>query len=160
MSDKAKRAKTEAGVSRREFLGVCAGAGGAATLGLRSFTVNAAAMPHPAASWSEGRVISSVCGMCVNRCGIRCRVRNGVLEKIDGEPLNPKSRGGTCAKGQAGVMTAYDPNRIKHPMIRVGARGEGKWRRASWDEANAYVAENLTRIIDKYGPEGLLWFFQ
>ncbi len=157
MSDKAKSAKTEAGVSRRDFLGLCAGAGGAATLGLRSFTVNAAAVPHPAATWSEGRVISSVCGMCVNRCGIRCRVRNGVLEKIDGEPLNPKSRGGTCAKGQAGVMAAYDPNRIRHPMIRVGARGEGKWRRASWDEANAYVAENLTRIIDKYGPEGLLW---
>jgi thiosulfate reductase/polysulfide reductase chain A len=84
-------------------------------------------------------------------------VRNGVLEKIDGEPRNPKSRGGTCARGQAGIMTAYDPNRVKYPMIRVGKRGEGKWRRASWDEANAYVAENLTAIIDKYGPEGLLW---
>ena len=142
-------------ISRRGFLGLCAGAGGGAALGLRSFS--ATALPHPTARWSEGELVSSVCGMCVNRCGIRCRVRNGVLEKIDGEPRNPKSRGGTCAKGQAGIMTAYDPNRLKYPMIRVGKRGEGNWRRASWDEANACVAENLTGIIDKYGPEALLW---
>ncbi len=157
MNDQKTKTGATSNISRRGFIRACASAGGSAALGLPALTANAAAIPHTSETWSEGQVINSICGMCVNRCGIRCRVKNGVVEKIEGEPRNPKSRGRTCAKGQAGIMTAYDPNRIKYPMIRVGERGEGKWRRASWDEANAYVAENLTKIIDKYGPEGLLW---
>ncbi len=157
MRKQRKSAGNDASISRRGFLGLCAGAGAGAALSLRPFSTAAAQEPRATIPWSEGEVLNSVCGMCVNRCSIRCRVRDGVLEKIDGEPRDPRSRGGTCAKGQAGIMTAYDPNRIKYPMIRVGKRGEGKWRRASWDEANAYVAENLTKIMEKYGPEGLLW---
>lgn len=157
MNGQPANANKKANISRRGFLELCAATGTGAAFGLRSFTASAAAQPHRAEQWSDGQVLNSICGMCVNRCGIRCRVQDGVLEKIDGEPRNPKSRGGTCAKGQAGLMAAYDPNRIKYPMIRVGKRGAGKWRRASWDEANAYVAENLTKIIDKHGPEALLW---
>jgi thiosulfate reductase/polysulfide reductase chain A len=157
MSGKKANVGKSADISRRGFLELCAGAGTGAALGMHAYTANASSIPHTAEAWSEGQVLNSICGMCVNRCGIRCRVENGVLQKIDGEPRNPKSRGRTCAKGQAGIMAAYDPNRIKYPMIRAGKRGEGKWRRASWDEANAYVAENLTKIIDKYGPEALLW---
>ena len=146
-----------AGINRRGFLGMCAGVGTGATLGLRSFDVLADVVPHKLETWEGGEMISSICGMCVNRCGITCRVKDGILEKIEGEPRNPKSKGGTCAKGQAGIMQAYDPDRIKYPMIRVGERGEGKWRRASWEEAYAYVAENLVKIIEKHGANSLLW---
>ncbi len=142
----------ETGVTRRGFFGLTAGA----ALGLRSFKAHAA-FPHPQKNWEPGATIPSTCNMCVNRCGIQCRVVNGVLEKIDGDIRNPRSRGGICAKGQAGIMSVYDPDRIKHPMIRVGKRGEGKWRRASWEEAFEYVAENLNKIIKKHGPESLLW---
>ncbi len=145
------------GINRRDFLGICGSAGASTLLGLRSFNSHADVVPHRQETWEPSEYINSVCGMCVNRCGIRCRVNNGVLEKIDGEPRNPKSRGGTCAKGQAGIMQLYDPDRIKYPMIRVGERGEGKWRRASWDEAFEYVAENLNNIIEKHGPESLFW---
>lgn len=146
----------QAGLSRRGFLGLCAAGGAGATLGLRSFQA-VSKTQIKANSWANGEIIPSTCNMCVNRCGIRCHVVDGVLEKIDGELRNPKTAGGTCAKGQAGVMALYDPDRITHPLIRVGERGEGKWRRASWDEAFEYVAENLDRIIEQQGPEGLLW---
>jgi thiosulfate reductase/polysulfide reductase chain A len=51
----------------------------------------------------------------------------------------------------------YDPDRIKYPLIRAGKRGEGKWRRASWDEAFDYVAEQLNKIMEQHGPESLFW---
>lgn len=145
----------QAGMSRRGFLGLCAATG--AALQLRSFRSTGSAAPVKPHSWSRGEVIPSTCNMCVNRCGIRCHVVDGVLEKIDGDIRNPKTRGGTCAKGQAGIMALYDPDRIKYPLIRVGERGEGKWRRASWDEAFEYVADNLDRIIEKHGPESVLF---
>jgi thiosulfate reductase/polysulfide reductase chain A len=145
----------QAGMSRRGFLGLCAATG--AALQLRSFRSAGSAAPVKPHSWSRGEVIPSTCNMCVNRCGIRCHVVDGVLEKIDGDIRNPKTRGGTCAKGQAGIMALYDPDRIKYPLIRVGERGEGKWRRASWDEAFEYVADNLDRIIEKHGPESVLF---
>jgi thiosulfate reductase/polysulfide reductase chain A len=148
--------KKQKGVSRRGFLGLCAATTGGAALSMRSFTANAKIPPKPS-SWAYGDIIPSVCNMCVNRCGIRCHVVDGVLEKIDGDPVNPKTGGGTCAKGQAGIMALYDPDRIKYPLIRVGERGEGKWRRASWDEALEYTADKLSNIVEKYGAESLLW---
>ncbi len=157
MKSSSRRRRRQFRANRRGFLGLSAGVvGGAATLPLRAFSKTAPTKPKPT-SWAFGDVVSSTCNMCVNKCGIQCHVVDGVLQKIDGDPRNPKSAGGICAKGQAGIMALYDPDRVKHPMIRSGARGEGKWRRASWEEANAYVADNLAKIIKKYGPEGLLW---
>ena len=156
MKERATPNETTHGLSRRGFLGLL-GSAGAGVMGLRSFDAMADVVPHSQETYRKVETIGSVCSMCVNRCGIRCRVVDGVLEKIDGDPRNPNSRGGTCAKGQAGVTQVYDPDRIRYPMIRVGERGEGKWRRASWDEANEYVAENLVKIIDKHGPESLFW---
>jgi len=154
MKAESSKQNRQAGLSRRGFLGLCAATGAGAALQLRSFQAVSKTKPN---SWANGTVIPSTCNMCVNRCGIRCHVVNGVLEKIDGDPRNPKTAGGTCAKGQAGVMALYDPDRIKYPLIRAGERGEGKWRRASWDEAFDYVADNLDKIMEKYGPEGLLF---
>ena len=101
--------------------------------------------------------IRSHCGLCVNKCGLIARVNNGIIRKLDPIPDHPKSRGMLCAKGNAGIETVYDPDRLKYPLIRTGARGEGKWRRASWEEALDYVAEKLAAISEKYGPEGVLF---
>jgi len=80
-----------------------------------------------------------------------------VIRKLNPNPENPKSRGMLCARGNAGFLQAYDPNRLKRPLIRAGARGEGKWREVSWDEAFDYTAQKLTAIKEKYGPQGVLW---
>jgi thiosulfate reductase/polysulfide reductase chain A len=62
-----------------------------------------------------------------------------------------------CARGQGGIMTTYDPDRVTTPLIRVGARGEGKFRRASWDEALDLVAKNMLDIKEKYGAEAMIF---
>src|SRR5512138_3890188 len=83
------------------------------------------------------------CDMCPWRCGIVVTTVNGRVHKIDGNPKDPKSRGRLCARGQAGVSFLYDPDRLKRPMIRTGARGEGKFRDATWEEALDHSAKKL-----------------
>ncbi len=62
-----------------------------------------------------------------------------------------------CARGQSGLMNTYDPDRVLTPLIRVGKRGEGKFRKASWDEALDIVAENMLKIKKSYGPEAMVF---
>jgi thiosulfate reductase/polysulfide reductase chain A len=62
-----------------------------------------------------------------------------------------------CARGNAAIQQVYDPDRLKQPLIRAGARGEGKWRPVSWEEAWDYTAKNLEQVKAKHGPEGTLW---
>jgi len=101
--------------------------------------------------------IASTCDMCLNKCSLIAVVEKGVVKKLNPNPLNPKSRGMLCARGNAGIQQLHDPARIKRPMIRTGERGEGRWKSVSWDEALDYTAQKLAAVKDKYGPEGTLW---
>ncbi|MBL8490723.1 MAG: molybdopterin-dependent oxidoreductase, partial [Rhodocyclaceae bacterium] len=58
-----------------------------------------------------------------------------------------------CNKGVCGVDYMYGPHRIKYPLIRVGERGEGKWRRASWDEALEMIADKVVDTIKNEAPD-------
>ncbi|MBZ0094219.1 MAG: molybdopterin-dependent oxidoreductase [Sulfuricella sp.] len=58
-----------------------------------------------------------------------------------------------CNKGECAVDYQYGPHRIKYPLIRVGARGEGKWRRASWDEALGMIADKIVDTIKNEAPD-------
>jgi thiosulfate reductase/polysulfide reductase chain A len=95
--------------------------------------------------------------MCVNKCSLIAEVENGVVHKLNPNPRNPRSRGMLCARGNAGLLEVSDSGRIKRPLIRAGARGEGKWRPATWDEAFDFAASHLSAIKAKYGPQGSLW---
>ena len=77
--------------------------------------------------------IPSMCEMCVWRCGLIVKVKDGRVVKLEGNPEHPHSRGKLCPRGQSGLMNTYDPDRVLTPLIRVGERGAGKFRRASWD---------------------------
>ena len=83
---------------------------------------------------------------------------NGRVYKIDGNPKDPKSRGMLCGRGQAGVSFTYDPDRLTQPLIRTGARGEGKFRPATWDEALDTAAKAMLKIKDTDGPEAIAFF--
>jgi thiosulfate reductase/polysulfide reductase chain A len=95
--------------------------------------------------------------MCVWRCGVLAKVEEGRIVKLEGNPDHPHSRGKLCARGQSGLMNAYDPDRVLTPLIRVGKRGEGLFRKASWDEALDLVAENMLKIKNQYGPEAMVF---
>ena len=79
-------------------------------------------------------VKTTTCYMCACRCGIRVHLREGTLRFIEGNPEHPVNRGVLCAKGSAGIMTAYSPARLKKPLLRVGERGRGEFKEIEWDE--------------------------
>lgn len=101
--------------------------------------------------------ISSMCEMCVWRCGLIAKIVEGRVVKLDGNPDHPHSRGNLCPRGQSGLMNTYDPDRVLTPLIRVGQRGEGKFRKASWEEALDFVASKMTEIKNKYGAEAMVF---
>jgi len=71
----------------------------------------------------------------------------------NGPDWNPRG----CQKGCSWSNMMYNPDRIKYPMKRVGERGEGKWKRISWDEAIDEVCENLLAAIQTEGPESIIF---
>ncbi len=114
------------------------------------------APPEPVDSVAKARHFS-VCANCVNKCGFEAILEGARVRKLEPNPSFPKSRSMLCAKGNAGVKVIQDPDRLKHPLIRTGARGEGKWRKASWDEALDYCAQRMSKIKETYGPHGMLF---
>ena len=99
--------------------------------------------------------VYSICFMCTVRCPIKVTVEDGTIKWIEGNPH--QLNGALCAKGSAGTALLHDNERLRYPMIREGARGEGKWKRVSWDEALNYTAEKLTEVIEKHGPESVVF---
>jgi len=101
------------------------------------------------------REIPSICEQCFWRCGILGQVKDGELVGLRGNPDHPLSRGHLCARGNAGLKVHTDPDRLTHPLIRTGKRGEGRFRRASWDEALDLVATKMLRIRKDHGPSAM-----
>lgn len=87
---------------------------------------------------------------------LKVHVRNGRIIRVesdDGE--EPQLR--ACVRGRAYRQRVYAPDRLKFPMRRNGARGEGKFERISWDEALDIVAGELKRVRESYGPASILY---
>jgi thiosulfate reductase/polysulfide reductase chain A len=115
--------------------------------------------------------------MCGGTTGITARVYDGRVIKIEPNSFNPigvcnistdfaslkSGPGGAtiarmCPKGNAGIMTQYDPDRVKMPLKRVGARGAGQWQEISYDDAVREIADKLRAIKAESGPEKVVWF--
>jgi thiosulfate reductase / polysulfide reductase chain A len=99
----------------------------------------------------------SVCGMCTVRCPIKVETENGMVRFIQGNPHMGGINGALCARGAAGKALINDNERIQRPMIRVGERGQGKWKPISWDEALDYAADKLKSVIDTHGGRSILF---
>ena len=99
--------------------------------------------------------IKTSCRACIANCGVIATVKNGRVIKLEGNPEDKMSKGRMCAKGLAGIQALYHPNRNKYPMMRVGERGEGKWKRISWEEAIDIIAHKLMETREKYGAEAV-----
>lgn len=105
--------------------------------------------------------VPSSCSLCYALCSIKVRRVNGTVRKIEGNPDSPIGQGRLCAKGAAGIMTLYDPNRINKPLMRTnpekGIGVEPGWKEITWDEALDIIAERLKKIKEE-DPRKL--FFQ
>ncbi len=136
-------------ISRRQFIQW--GAGGIAAL---SAGLPFSARPAPlekgkSVSRTTGRMrksIPSACMMCPAGCGILGYLEYGKVVTLGGNPLDPNSRGRLCGKGIAGINHLYHPERLTAPLKRAGARGEGRWKQISWDEAYREIALRLQEI--------------
>ena len=98
------------------------------------------------------RVVRSVCGGCHNCCPINVEVEGNRVVRVSGVPGDPRTGGAICSKGQASPQIAHDPRRLMYPVRRVGERGEGKWKRVSWDDALAELAGKIKEAVAEDGP--------
>lgn len=97
------------------------------------------------------KVVPSVCGICPAGCGVNVHLVNGKIERLT--PIKNHPHGIVCPRGMAAKEIVYSPDRILYPQRRVGARGEGRFERISWDDAYATIVEQLRAISKKFGPE-------
>ncbi len=171
MTKKTSKEKSWIGteISRRTFLKATAALGTVVAAVPVIRAVPATAATPTGETWSTpgadpvegtaGVVIKrTTCLMCHSGCAVQCKVKDGIVIKIDGNPYDPRTlephlpfatdpgeadkiRGTACAKGQSAIKELYNPYRVKQPLKRVGPRGSGKWKAISWDQA-------LTEIIE------------
>ena len=90
-------------------------------------------------------------------CGAKLYIKDGKVTRIEGDEDHPQNQGRLCAKGLALTQYMYHPDRITHPLKRVGERGEGKWERITWDEAYDTCEKKLKEFREKYGAESVIF---
>jgi tetrathionate reductase subunit A len=169
----------KARLGRRDFLRLSTTFAGACSVGPLFVPTPAKALttganpPGPLEDDPNVRIRYTVCLMCNSNCGLRVKVNNGFIAKIDGNPYHPNNMeayervayatdpkdalttiGRVCVKPQAYAETVYSPYRLRTPLKRAGKRGEGKWQAITWDQALDEIATRLKeyRSFDPIDP--------
>lgn len=97
---------------------------------------------------------------CPDTCSLEVTVEAGRIVDIDAAPVddssNPLTDGWICKKVKHHAERVYSPERILRPLVRVGAKGEGRFREATWDEAIALVASQIREAIAHGGPGSVI----
>lgn len=148
-------------LSRRKFLAASGGAvaAGVFAANLSTFKAIAAGENEAASTGEKGeKHIASSCAMCVNKCGFFAHVVNGRVKKLNPNPKFFKSRAMLCGRGNAGAEEPYNPERLTTPLLRVGKRGEGKWKKISYEEAYKVLAEKLAEQKKKHENRSSVMF--
>ena len=118
------------------------------------------------AKWSWDRIAKGTCNQadCIAACTLNLYIKDGIvwreeqnaIYEASGEHLpdfNPRG----CQKGMVYSDLMYDATRIKYPLRRVGARGEGKWERISWEEALTVISDKVLDVATTDGPEAIVY---
>ncbi|MGI9586227.1 MAG: molybdopterin-dependent oxidoreductase [Acidimicrobiia bacterium] len=110
---------------------------------------DAQAWPRKVAN--EYRLVPTTCFNCESACGLLAYVdkESGDIQKFEGNPEHPGSRGRNCAKGPATINQVNDPERILYPLKRVGKRGSGEWERVTWEEALDDIGSRIGTAISE-----------
>ncbi|WP_145551582.1 dimethylsulfoxide reductase subunit A [Yersinia intermedia] len=110
---------------------------------------------------NDGKVIWSACTVnCGSRCPLRMHVVDGEIKYVETDNTGNDDFDGlhqvrACLRGRSMRRRVYNPDRLKYPMKRIGARGEGKFKRISWEEAFDTLAGSMQSIIKEYGNEAI-----
>ncbi|MEQ1594582.1 MAG: molybdopterin oxidoreductase family protein [Casimicrobium sp.] len=103
------------------------------------------------------RIIHGACPHdCPDTCALEYHVADGKLIDVKGSATHSVTAGVLCTKVAKYPLRTYHPTRVKTPMKRVGAKGDGKFVPISWDEALTTIASNLKDISAKHGAESIL----
>ncbi len=119
---------------------------------------------YDAAAWPEKverhyNVMPTVCFNCESACGMLAFVdkATGAIQRFEGHPLHPASRGRLCAKGPATINQVNNPERILYPLKRAGERGEGKWERVSWEQALGDIAARIRQALQQKRRDAVVY---
>ncbi|MEE8396808.1 MAG: molybdopterin-dependent oxidoreductase [bacterium] len=109
-----------------------------------------------AAAWPQAKkrrfsLHPTTCFNCESACGLLAYVDrdSGRIQRFEGNPLHPGSRGRLCAKGPATINQIDDPERILYPLKRKGARGGGEWERIGWEQALDEIAGSIRKALQE-----------
>ena len=158
------------GVSRRSVLigaGAAAGTLGVSGAGLRwALTENSSAQPQ--SLLDETSVVTTSCAPnCRGKCPLNVYVRDGQVKFVEPQMTDDEQYRRACLLGQSHIQRVYSPKRLKYPMKRADwspenpnpeGRGEdAEFQRISWDEALDYIADEMKRVRQEYGPESVFF---
>ncbi|TKK89449.1 molybdopterin oxidoreductase family protein [Herbidospora galbida] len=107
----------------------------------------------------ELRVLGACPLDCPDTCSWVVTVQDGKATSLRGNKEQPYTRGALCVKVNRYLEHAASPERILHPMKRVGPKGSGQFERIGWDEALDILATKLREIVDTHGGEAI-WPYQ
>lgn len=93
---------------------------------------------------------------CPDTCVMTVDVEGERAVSVGGDPGHRFTQGFLCAKVNRYLDRVYSPDRILHPLRRVGRKGEGRFVRISWDEALDQVASRLREVAAAHGPQAIL----
>jgi len=105
----------------------------------------------------SGSTVRTVCRSCGHGgCGVYAVVEEGKVTKFLPDKEHPVSKGYTCKKAHGFLDLQYHPERLLYPQKRIGARGEGRWERISWDEALTLLADRMNQFKAESGAESVV----
>jgi anaerobic selenocysteine-containing dehydrogenase len=94
---------------------------------------------------------------CPDTCAMQVTVESGRAVRVSGDPDHPFTRGFLCTKVNRYVERTYHPDRVLHPMRRIGPKGSGRFERVSWDDALRAIATRLNELrASSDGPQSIL----
>ena len=91
---------------------------------------------------------------CPDTCSMLTTVQNGIAVKVQGNPDHPHTDGALCTKVSRYTERTYHPERILHPLKRIGPKGSGQFERVSWDSALTDIASRLGAIANRSPDSG------
>ena len=107
----------------------------------------------------ENTVVDTACPLdCPDSCSLAVTVGKGRIVRIDGSALNTPTAGYICAKVRKFGERVYGEARLQYPAVRTGRKGQGHFRRVSWDGAIELIAARMLEVRDQWGGEAILPF--